>query len=236
MKHTLKEEKPPELRDHAEYAAAADRLVQLESALAEALRARDRSERKSCRTSSDSRRYLLRAGRLLPGIDESFLDEIVAEIVVTATFSPELISKVRSKALVNAFLDPSDIEIISEIEEARAIAELFERAVALERKECACQKKLAIAQICTRVRNERDNIARTVAGLFVQFSAALRQENDFVGRLAVQDAGLPALLVPPPFPIHGLVERPILQWAAVALGISVDDVEARLGKIADPAH
>ena len=219
-------EKILELRDHAPYAAARDKLEQLESALAEAIRRVSGMEMRVGREDLPVQQYVGRNVTPVGQISELALDDIATKIITAGSISPKLMAEARSGAPKISLPSESDMETISEIQEARAASLLFGHAVMLQKREVSRQKDLAVTTICNSSQPERQRNVVEVLAALSQFALALRKEFAFVDRLRFQDDAIPNLLSPRPFPLHLASDSVVLKWIATALNIS--EAEARV--------
>jgi hypothetical protein len=230
----LKDNKPKvfrilELRDHAGFRAALEKLDKLSLADAEADRQVELMKSKINGMKGDAGRYMQRIGAVLYG-DEGSLDRLAAKIIATASVSPGILAEARSGTLKPpATVDLYDVEIITKIQEASARKELFRRAVTLQRREVLRQKNLAIAEICESLQSDWTRIARALAASLLEFGTNLRDAISFVDRLRVQDEAIPAYLSPRPFPLTSSPSDPeAVEWVAEVLTLSQDEAKLLL--------
>lgn len=227
MKPATKESvKIRQLTDYPAFAAAKAKLDQLNEALAATNLRIDKLKIQSNRVSSEARHYLTHGIRVL-ALEDSAIEKGVVKIIAAGCISRELMAEMRHGAVQPPFTD-SDLEIISEIQEGYAAQQLFGRAIAVQQQEVSRLKKLASLEICNSLRGERERIARAVADALVKFAAALREEYEFADRLRAQDAAIPALLSPRPFPVPIPSDPAVIQWIEEALGVSEIDAETWL--------
>lgn len=225
MKPATKEAaKIKRLQDYPAYAAASEKLERLNAALTETNLRIDKLKIQSSRVSQEARHYLTHGVRVLT-MNDAVIEKGVIKIIAAGCVSRELMAEMRSGAVKPPFTDSHDLEIIGELQEGYAAAELFGRAIAIQKQEVSRLKKSATLEICESLKGERERIARAVADTFVRFAAALREEYEFADRLRAQDAGIPAMLSPKPFPVPIPSDPAVLQWIAEVLGVSEIDAE-----------
>jgi hypothetical protein len=120
-------------------------------------------------------------------------------------------------------------KLVMEFDDFRRCRQIFDRAVALQKKEVKRLKTCAIKAICEGVRGDRERIAHAVANSVLELGLALREENAFVANLGLQDDGIPADISPRPFPVQLPWEQLLLPWIAEALGISEAEARSKVG-------
>lgn len=220
--------KLPELGDYPAYAAAKEKLTQISGRLAETVMRQKEQFILRNRASDIAKRWLSGSVCVLPSMTSTVFDEIASKVIEAGEIPSPLMARLRSQTPEVKFVDSNDAPIVEEIQRTEAAVLIFKRAAEIQESEVRRQKSVAIREICNRIRSARENISNALAGALLQLLATLREENEFVDRLRLQDEALPAQLSPPPFPAQVLADPLLLEWISLATRGQTVDIEPLL--------
>lgn len=225
MRGAAKESKPVRIIDRQAYAEAAARLEKLKPKLEEA---RKRLEMLTARSGSVVQKIFSTSLRVVPMMTEAIFDDMARKIPSSGDIPEALMTRLRFDSPTPGLRDEYDLEAFNAVADATRTTQLLSRAVQVGERDLAAEKKRAIAEVLDAVKGERERIAREIAESVFDLATKLGEENTFVEGLRAQDASIPGLLCPPPFPIALRLNHDVIRWLAEVLGISESQVQSRM--------
>jgi hypothetical protein len=221
-----RESKLAGLKECAGYASALARLEKLKPKLEDA---RKKLEIVTGRASSTVKHQLSRSTRVLPLMTDAVFDDMAAKIAANDGEIPEaLLVRLRFDSPKSPFTDENDTEDFNRAADAARVVDLLARAVRVQERTIASEKKLAKIAIAADKQNSHTLRARRLGEAVINVAALVLENNAFIEDLRLQDESLPSLLEPGSFPLALTSDSAVCRWVASALQISQEEVQIRM--------